>query len=133
MGGEEFALLAPDTDEHGAYILAERARAAIEETFEAPERAPLTASFGVVSFPVHGQTGAALLQAADQALYAAKRLGRNRSVISSAEVAGILGRGPRRREEAHVELASLLSLAEALDVRDAAARATATAWPATRS
>ena len=73
----------------------------------------------MVSFPVHGQTGAALLQAADQALYAAKRLGRNRSVISSAEVAGILGRGPRRREEGNVELASLLSLAEALDVRDA--------------
>lgn len=119
VGGEEFALLAPDTDEHGAYILAERARAAIEETFEGPDWAPLTASFGVVSFPLHGQTGAALLQAADQALYAAKRLGRNRSVISSAEVPGILGRGPRRRDEGHVELASLLSLAEALDVRDA--------------
>ena len=51
VGGEEFALLAPDTDEHGAYILAERARAAIEETFEGPDLAPLTASFGVVSFP----------------------------------------------------------------------------------
>ena len=40
-------------------------------------------------------------------------------MISSAEVPGILGRGPRRRDEGHVELASLLSLAEALDVRDA--------------
>ena len=39
-------------------------------------------------------------------------------MISSAEVPGILARAPRGREEAHVELATLLSLAEALDVRD---------------
>ena len=80
---------------------------------------PLTISFGIVSFPLHGQTGAALLQAADQALYAAKRLGRNRSVISSAEVPGHPGaRAARGHDEGHVELAALLSLAEALDVRD---------------
>jgi diguanylate cyclase (GGDEF)-like protein len=118
VGGEEFAILAPDTDEHGAYVLAERLRVEIEETFEPAGSGQLTASFGVVSFPVHGQTAAALLQAADKALYAAKRLGRNRSVISSAEVPGILARAPRGREEVHVELAALLNLAEALDVRD---------------
>lgn len=118
IGGEEFALLAPDTDEHGAYVLAERLRMEIEEAFEPAGAGELTASFGIVSFPIHGQTGEALLQAADQALYAAKRLGRNRAVISSAEVPGILARAPRGREDAHVELASLLSLAEALDVRD---------------
>jgi len=118
IGGEEFALLAPDTDEHGAYVLAERLRLEIEQTFEPAGAGQLTASFGIVSFPIHGQTGAALLQAADQALYAAKRLGRNRAVISSAEVPGILARAPRRNDDAHVELATLLSLAEALDVRD---------------
>ena len=90
----------------------------IEHTFEPAGAGELTASFGIVSFPIHGQTGQALLQAADQALYAAKRLGRNRAVISSAEVPGILARAPRGREESHVELATLLSLAEALDVRD---------------
>ncbi|MDP9134339.1 MAG: GGDEF domain-containing protein, partial [Actinomycetota bacterium] len=92
VGGEEFALLAPDTDEHGAYVLAERLRMEIEEAFEPAGAGQLTASFGIVSFPIHGQTGEALLQAADQALYAAKRLGRNRAVISSAEVPGILAR-----------------------------------------
>jgi diguanylate cyclase (GGDEF)-like protein/putative nucleotidyltransferase with HDIG domain len=113
IGGEEFALLATDSDEHGAYMLAERIRTEIEESEHR-----LTVSFGIATFPLHGQSSEALLRAADQALYAAKRLGRNRTVISSAEVPGILARAPRGQEEAHVELAALLSLAEALDVRD---------------
>lgn len=118
IGGEEFAILAPDTDEHGSYILAERIRGTIERAFESEEVGPLTASFGIVSYPVHGQTAATLLNAGDQALYAAKGLGRNRSVISSAEVPGILARTARTHERDPVELATLLSLAEALDVRD---------------
>jgi len=118
VGGEEFALLAPNSDEHGAYMLAERLRGDIERSFAGEGPGPLTASFGVVTFPLHGQSAEALLRAADQALYAAKKLGRNRSVISSAEVPGILARSPRGQEESHVELAALLSLAEALDVRE---------------
>ena len=113
IGGEEFAVLAANSDEHGAYMLAERIRAEIEQGGEG-----LTVSFGIATFPLHGGSSEALLLAADQALYAAKHLGRNRTVISSAEVAGILARPPRGREEAHVDLAALLSLAEALDVRD---------------
>lgn len=118
VGGEELALIAPDTDEHGAYVLAERLRTAIERIDQPAGAASLTVSFGVASFPVHGQTRAALLQAADHALYAAKRLGRNRSVISSAEVPGILARPARGRDDGRVELPTLLSLAEALDVRE---------------
>jgi diguanylate cyclase (GGDEF)-like protein len=118
VGGEEFALLAPDSDEHGAYMLAERIRADVERDFADGARGPLTISFGIATYPLHGQSAEALLRAADQALYAAKRLGRNRSVISSAEVPGILARAPRGSDESHVELATLLSLAEALDVRD---------------
>ena len=112
IGGEEFAVLAAGSDEHGAYMLAERIRGDIEAGDG------LSISFGIATFPLHGGSSEALLRAADQALYAAKRLGRNRTVISSAEVAGILARPPRGREEAQVDLASLLSLAEALDVRD---------------
>jgi diguanylate cyclase (GGDEF)-like protein/putative nucleotidyltransferase with HDIG domain len=113
IGGEEFALLAVNSDAHGAYMLAERIRTEIEQT-----AGGLTVSFGIATFPLHGSSPEALLRAADQALYAAKRLGRNRTVISSAEVPGILA-GPQRGQlDAQVELAALLSLAEALDLRD---------------
>lgn len=118
IGGEEFAIIAPDTDEHGAYILAERIRTAVESSFELSGPAPLSVSFGIAATPKHGEISATLLEAGDQALYAAKTLGRNRTVISSAEVPGILARGTRASESAHVELGSLLTLAEALDVRD---------------
>jgi diguanylate cyclase (GGDEF)-like protein/putative nucleotidyltransferase with HDIG domain len=117
VGGEEFAILAPDADEHGSYMLAERIRAEIERDF-ADGAGWLTISFGVATFPLHGQSTDALLRAGDQALYAAKRLGRNRTVISSAEVPGILARAPSRHDESQVELGNLLELAEAMDVRD---------------
>jgi diguanylate cyclase (GGDEF)-like protein len=119
IGGEEFAILAPDSDEHGAYMLAERIRAAVHEAFADQREGQLTISFGISTHPLHGQSADGLLRTADQALYAAKRLGRNRSVISSAEVPGILAHGTRgANNEAHVELATLVNLAEALDVRD---------------
>jgi len=120
VGGEEFAVLAPNCDQHGAYMLAERIRSAVQEALSSRDRdARLTISFGISTFPLHGQSADGLLRTADQALYAAKRLGRNRSVISSAEVPGILARASRSGNgDAGVELASLVNLAEALDVRD---------------
>ena len=120
VGGEEFAVLAPGSDEHGAYMLAERIRAAVRQAVGGrKEEQGLTISFGISTFPLHGESADGLLRTADQALYAAKQLGRNRSVISSAEVPGILARTSRDGDgEAQVELASLVNLAEALDVRD---------------
>jgi diguanylate cyclase (GGDEF)-like protein len=83
VGGEEFALLAPDCDEQGAYALAERMRAELDLGGAHGERR-LTISFGIASFPLHGESADDLLRAADRALYAAKGLGRNRSVVSDA-------------------------------------------------
>jgi putative nucleotidyltransferase with HDIG domain len=78
----------------------------------------LTMSFGVASYPVHGASVDALLRSADEALYAAKALGRDRSVIHSAEVGAIISGNPDRAGGDHAQLATVLSLAEALDVRD---------------
>jgi diguanylate cyclase (GGDEF)-like protein/putative nucleotidyltransferase with HDIG domain len=117
IGGDEFALLAADSDDHGAYVLAERVRGVLHDEF-AHDRPPLTISFGVATFPLHGQSADSLLRAADQALYAAKTLGADRTVISSAEVPGILERGHGGGGNGGVGLDALLSLAEALDVRE---------------
>jgi len=80
LGGEEFAVLLPDTDLAGAIHLAERVRRALETT-STPTlgvRIRLTASFGVSCFPTTESD--ALLAAADRRLYDAKRLGKNRVV-----------------------------------------------------
>jgi len=78
MGGEEFVFIVPDADSSQGYELAERVRTAVEEAF-AEQPVKLTVSCGAVSFPVDGITADSLMAAADQALYAAKRSGRNRT------------------------------------------------------
>jgi diguanylate cyclase (GGDEF)-like protein/putative nucleotidyltransferase with HDIG domain len=119
LGGEEFALVVPDAEDHSAYMLAERLRIGLRDAFES-EAVPLTTSFGVASFPAHGDTYAALLGAADDALYAAKELGRDRTVIYSREVVGILSPLARSDGRRNQHIATVLALAEALDIRDKA-------------
>jgi diguanylate cyclase (GGDEF)-like protein/PAS domain S-box-containing protein len=75
-GGEEFALVLPATDRVGAMVVAERVRAAIEGTQGLERR--ITASLGVAVLDAEHVDPASLLAAADQALYHAKRGGRNR-------------------------------------------------------
>ena len=80
-GGEEFAVLLPQTDHEGAVNLAERLRAAIAErlvSFGGEDEIAVTASFGVASGPDLDQTQLDLIAAADNALYASKREGKNR-------------------------------------------------------
>ena len=79
-GGEELVIVLPETDERGAVRAAERICDAVRATpFGAPGEPPvtLTVSVGVAVFPAHGVTSLALLRAADDALYTAKREGRD--------------------------------------------------------
>jgi diguanylate cyclase (GGDEF)-like protein len=78
-GGEEFALLAPGLDYEGAIELAERARTALAERPVEVEGVAidLTLSVGVAVVAPETQTSDRLLDAADEALYAAKHSGRN--------------------------------------------------------
>lgn len=80
LGGEEFVLLVPDTDANGAYALAERLRERVRQTFAADVQ-PITLSVGIATFPGDAGDAGELLRAADDALYAAKRAGRDRSVV----------------------------------------------------
>jgi diguanylate cyclase (GGDEF)-like protein len=92
FGGEEFVLVLPETDAAGALVVAERVRSRVEEAVH--QVGPgvslrITISLGCVTlgpsasaggYPVAFASKEALLEAADQALYAAKRGGRNRVV-----------------------------------------------------
>jgi two-component system, cell cycle response regulator len=82
-GGDEFAMLLPETNEAGAVSCAERCRAQIERLTPAgPDGARLTASIGIAMFPNPAATTAAeLVKVADAALYEAKKGGRNRVVV----------------------------------------------------
>jgi diguanylate cyclase (GGDEF)-like protein len=87
-GGEEFVLLLPGTDIDGAVRVADRIRAGLENRLvlsSEGEPIPVTASFGVAAFP-EASSAQALLAAADSALYAAKRGGKNR-VAAAREAA----------------------------------------------
>lgn len=83
-GGEEFAVLLPDTDESAGRVIAERIRAAIAEQPFALEAGSLTVtvSIGASSHATGESAGCrGLLEEADQALYLAKKEGRNRVVV----------------------------------------------------
>ncbi|MEK6328707.1 MAG: diguanylate cyclase [Actinomycetota bacterium] len=117
VGGEEFALLLPDTDEEGGLAIAERLRIAIGEGF-ADSEVPVRISFGVAVFPKHAETGGGLMRTADEALYRAKHAGRDRSVLHSAAAAASSVTGPGRPGlSTERYLAVVLNLAEAVDLR----------------
>ena len=89
-GGEEFAVALPETDVEGAYNLAERVRRAVEE-LEIPllngeGGVRVTASLGAASVPPSTADRDSLVEAADAALYRAKRAGKNRTERAEATV-----------------------------------------------
>jgi diguanylate cyclase (GGDEF)-like protein len=74
-GGEEFIVLLPECDLANGVVAGERIRARLaRETFDGRQ---VTISVGVAEFPMHGDSAAAVIGAADAALYEAKRLGRD--------------------------------------------------------
>jgi len=84
-GGEEFMVVLPETDKAGACVIAEKLRLAIEALPPfANDTAPITVSIGVAThLPVTHDLPGALFQAADRALYRAKRNGRNRVEVGA--------------------------------------------------
>jgi len=84
-GGDEFMLLAPGTDSRSASKIAERIRAQVERhkiQLEGNE-VGITISAGIVSYPTHASAVEELLKKADEAMYNAKRGGKNQSSVFS--------------------------------------------------
>jgi diguanylate cyclase (GGDEF)-like protein len=86
-GGDEFTLILPQTGIEGSVAVAERMRRAVEEhAFPLEDAGVITISLGVAIFPQDAEDGQTLIRTADQALYVAKRQGRNR-VLTYRDVA----------------------------------------------
>ncbi len=87
-GGEEFALVLPETTIEGTLTRVEAIRsrvAALRVTHRNRVLGGLTLSLGVALMPEHGETAEELLRAADKALYRAKQAGRNQALLAEAE------------------------------------------------
>lgn len=84
-GGEEMALILPETNEKDAYLLAERLRCKLEKlTFKMNDKTfKVTASFGVSEYNASMAVGQTLVEKADRALYKAKEQGRNNTYLAS--------------------------------------------------
>jgi diguanylate cyclase (GGDEF)-like protein len=89
LGGEEFAILLPDTDLQGTLEFCEKCRIKISQlhTIETGFDFTISASFGITSTQVSGYNYTSMLIHADEALYKAKNLGRNRSVVYQSKSA----------------------------------------------
>lgn len=77
-GGEEFLVVLPETDAGGASIALER----ILEAVRGDRQLSITVSAGISEFETNGRAASDLLDAADRALYQAKRSGKNRAVVA---------------------------------------------------
>jgi len=93
FGGEEFAVLLPETDTKGAIMVAEKIIQAISQLAIAHEASPIsgqiTISLGIgTQFPSKELISRTLIKQADMALYEAKRRGRNQYVVWTEELEG---------------------------------------------
>jgi len=88
FGGEEFLLVMPHTNAMQGMAAAEKIRSLLaHHPFPFAEKQPLgciSISGGVAEYPIHGVDAAGLLHASDEALYEAKRSGRNRVLLAKA-------------------------------------------------
>ncbi|MBS2027218.1 MAG: sensor domain-containing diguanylate cyclase [Deltaproteobacteria bacterium] len=92
-GGDEFAVILPETDPEAAVRAAERWRAALTETPFAQEHGlalRITGSFGVATMPDHALNAEELLRAADAAMYRAKAAGRDRVIRYESPLQGAI-------------------------------------------
>ncbi|HVG25938.1 MAG TPA: sensor domain-containing diguanylate cyclase [Thermoanaerobaculia bacterium] len=89
-GGEEFAIIFPDTPAQAACDAANRLRALVESRVFAPPQLGrmlhITVSIGIAVYPRDGMTAADLISRADEALYHAKKLGKNRVAMAGDAV-----------------------------------------------
>jgi diguanylate cyclase (GGDEF)-like protein/putative nucleotidyltransferase with HDIG domain len=116
IDGDAFALVLADTDGHAALLVAERLRRELTQHL-ATRGTPATASFGVATSPGDALSADTLLDCATVAVAAAKALGRDRTVVYSAQLADELRLDQTSASDDREHLQAVLVLAETLDLR----------------
>ena len=88
-GGDEFIVMLPETTAAGAESLATRLRQRVEAALLATRERPVTStvSIGIAAYPEHGASLEAVIERADQAMYASKEAGKNRVTIAASRTA----------------------------------------------
>jgi diguanylate cyclase (GGDEF)-like protein/putative nucleotidyltransferase with HDIG domain len=119
LGGEEFALVLPGAGEARALAVAEHLRLLVRNQF-ATFPCPVSVSVGVATRGPEARDAAELIRAANRALYAAKRLGRDRCVVHHAQTLEMLDALRDAGGAGAEQLAAAMLLAETLDLRDVA-------------
>lgn len=130
-GGDEFAIIMPETSRDDACLAAERVRQAIEahtfkiRSLDGPAEVRLTVSQGIAEFPLDSRQREGLVAAADLALFRAKHISRNRTCVYSEGN----DHDTERLDPVHLHrtlqdpsLAAVESLSQAMDARDHHAR-----------
>jgi len=112
-GGEEFLVILPETGEQEARRISERLRATVaSHAFTMGGGMSLTCSIGIATFPEDAGERDGLVTCADQAMYAAKRLGRNQ--VRSASDPAALALSKHDSEQGSREDVALFGIVEAL-------------------
>ena len=96
FGGEEFAVIMPQTEKGEAFAVVERIREAVMEklprTWKTFPKDNITVCIGVSTFPTDGKNRGDLIRNADKALYSAKVQGKNRTIVFGQEGSQIVGK-----------------------------------------
>jgi len=116
-GGDEFAIILPQSATNDALVVAERVRNRIATEMNKSE-IKISASLGLASWPTDGVTADELVNAADRALYSAKDAGGNRTCIAS-KLLPSLGMPATTRTTTEKEVLSIIhNLAATIEARD---------------
>jgi diguanylate cyclase (GGDEF)-like protein/putative nucleotidyltransferase with HDIG domain len=116
-GGEEFAVILPETIAEGAYLVSERIREKIEQKIFSG-RSSITASLGIASWPTDGVTKEQIIVSADKALYTAKGTGRNRTCAPFDYKKQGLVSVDAASETQRIAISMIFALAATVDAKD---------------